>query len=277
MSESTKESLLVEVKDLLLKIANRFYDSKYHESIIESSRARLMCDLLYLLGKKKKIDSLRVLDVGCGKCNILLFLRYFFRDRTESLVGVNLFPLESKVFVNEKIIAELFGDELGKIKYIQLDVDKEPIPFPNEYFDVVLLFDVLEHLYDPSFALGEINRVIKPEGYLCLKTPNCANLKNRLNLLLGKSPYHELQGWLFNHRFSVPKTGERKFQGHIREYAVEELLWLLSHFGFEQLHMELYPTERYHRNVLLKIYNVFERLYPNFAYTIGIIATKIKR
>ena len=72
--------------------------------------------------------------------------------------------------------------------------------------------DVLEHLYDPTIALKEIRRVLKSGGYLCFKTPNCANLKNRVKLMFGKSPLHNIDGWLFNDRYYTP-SGETKFRG----------------------------------------------------------------
>lgn len=44
--------------------------------------------------------------------------------------------------------------------------------FPDEYFDVVSIWDVLEHTMDPMGILKDINRVLKPGGILQLRTPN---------------------------------------------------------------------------------------------------------
>ena len=261
------------VRDALISVANKYHNPKYYRNIIDRSRVKLISKLLYLLQNQgKQFEALSILDVGCGNCDLLLF---FMNLGVKKLAGVNLFPLSSDLFHSEEAIAELFGKESGRINYIECDVDKYPLPFHDETFDIVLLIDVLEHLYDPGFALKEIARVIKRGGYICLRTPNCANLKNRLRLLLGKSLYHELKGWIFDHRFHVPKTGEKKFQGHIREYTVEELNRLLGYFGFRLSHIRTHPAEHYpqHRN-LLKIYNILERLYPRFAYTISIIAIR---
>ncbi|MCJ7635754.1 class I SAM-dependent methyltransferase, partial [Candidatus Bathyarchaeota archaeon] len=189
-------------------------------------------------------------------------------------------PLNTRVFKDRIVIDQLFGDGLAKVKYIQMDIDKERLPFPDRSFDVIVLTDVLEHLYDPGFALDEVTRVAKPKSYLLLKTVNCATLKNRVNLLLGKSPYHNFRGWLFDDRFYVPHTGEKKFQGHIREYTNGELKMLLNCYGFNPLRMKTYPAvhysarARYKRGTLLKFYNILERLYPNFAYTVIIVAQK---
>lgn len=261
------------VRRALVKVANSHYDSKCCESIIGQSRVELIFDFLCLLQNQRKcLDSLSILDVGCGKCDLLLLFKDLGAKR---LVGVNLFPLNNKIFRSEELVTELFGNEAERIRYIECDVDKNMLPFPDETFDVVFLTDVLEHLHNPDFALKEIARVMKSEGYLCLETPNCANLKNRVRLLFGESPYHDLKGWLFNDRFYVPKTGEKKFQGHIREYCVEELTSIVNYLGFKPLYTKFHQAELYpqHRT-LLKIYNLLERLYPHFAYTISMIAIK---
>ncbi len=108
-----------------------------------------------------------------------------------------------------------------------------------------------------------------------MRTPNCANLRNRIHLLFGKSPYHNLKGWVFDHRILAPNISGKKFQGHIREYTIAELKQLLNYFDLRLLHIRLYPAEHapYHK-IFLKIYNILEKLYPRFAYQILIVAIK---
>lgn len=50
------------------------------------------------------------------------------------------------------------------------------LPFSNASFDTVLLTQVLEHVPNPSRMLGEINRVLKPGGYLILTAPQAWRL-----------------------------------------------------------------------------------------------------
>jgi 2-polyprenyl-3-methyl-5-hydroxy-6-metoxy-1,4-benzoquinol methylase len=48
----------------------------------------------------------------------------------------------------------------------------EEISFDDCLFDVVVMFDVIEHLFEPTRALGSICRVLRPGGILVIITPN---------------------------------------------------------------------------------------------------------
>jgi 2-polyprenyl-3-methyl-5-hydroxy-6-metoxy-1,4-benzoquinol methylase len=52
---------------------------------------------------------------------------------------------------------------------------------PEQEFDVVVLYFVLEHLRDPLALLQEICRILKPGGLLSVAVPNIAGLYFRLN------------------------------------------------------------------------------------------------
>jgi SAM-dependent methyltransferase len=45
------------------------------------------------------------------------------------------------------------------------------IPFPDNYFDNVVSFEVFEHVPNPEAMLKELNRVLKPKGTLLVTTP----------------------------------------------------------------------------------------------------------
>ncbi len=44
--------------------------------------------------------------------------------------------------------------------------------FPTAAFDVVTLWDVIEHFHDPLAVLAEIRRILRPDGMLVLRTPS---------------------------------------------------------------------------------------------------------
>ena len=51
-------------------------------------------------------------------------------------------------------------------------VEEAPLPFPDNSFDVVTSFQVIEHVSSPSAYLAEANRVLKPSGKLLVVTPD---------------------------------------------------------------------------------------------------------
>ena len=50
--------------------------------------------------------------------------------------------------------------------------DATALPFPDESFDTVTMFDVIEHVPADAVALREAWRVLRPGGHLLLSTPN---------------------------------------------------------------------------------------------------------
>ena len=67
------------------------------------------------------------------------------------------------------------------IAFAQHDV-AEPLPFPDAAFDVAWCSEVLEHLFDPAFALREMHRVLRPGGRLLVTVPYHGGLKNVLDV-----------------------------------------------------------------------------------------------
>jgi 2-polyprenyl-3-methyl-5-hydroxy-6-metoxy-1,4-benzoquinol methylase len=54
---------------------------------------------------------------------------------------------------------------------LQLDANSR-LPLPDGEFDLVWCSEVIEHLLDPRFTVGEFLRVLKPGGVLVMTTPN---------------------------------------------------------------------------------------------------------
>jgi SAM-dependent methyltransferase len=92
----------------------------------------------------------KVLDVGCGKKPY----KKLFINVTE-YIGMDI-ENPGHDHSNEDI--DVFYD--GKI-----------FPFTDNGFDSILTNQVFEHVFNPQQFLSEINRVLKPDGYLLLTVP----------------------------------------------------------------------------------------------------------
>lgn len=111
-----------------------------------------------------------VLEVGCRAGNLT---QHYVSGNT--LVGVDI----------DRAALKLFEERLGSKGY-WVDVDTEPLPFPNGAFDVVVFSEVMEHVRFPKKALAEICRVLRPDGRLIGSVPNAFRLRNRFRFLFGQ-------------------------------------------------------------------------------------------
>ncbi len=72
----------------------------------------------------------------------------------------------------------------------QNNLDDLPGTGLPERYDMVVAADVLEHLRDPELVLSTLKKFLRVGGLLIVSLPNTANLYVRLNVLLGRFPYH---------------------------------------------------------------------------------------
>jgi ubiquinone/menaquinone biosynthesis C-methylase UbiE len=58
-----------------------------------------------------------------------------------------------------------------------VNASADDLPFPEQFFDGVLISHVIEHLESPDKAISEANRVLKTGGKLCIVVPMQAGFK----------------------------------------------------------------------------------------------------
>jgi 2-polyprenyl-3-methyl-5-hydroxy-6-metoxy-1,4-benzoquinol methylase len=94
-------------------------------------------------------------------------------------------------------------------------------------FDVIILGDVIEHVFDTDFLLDNCFQALRPGGKLIITTPNVASLGRRLMLLFGVSPYLEYSSNLSTN--GLPSVG------HIRYYTKQNLVRQLEYHKFQNI------------------------------------------
>lgn len=113
--------------------------------------------LRYALEDLEPVPAGSLLDVGCGSGTMAKALK---RQRPELDVhGVDF---------SAATIAAAVRNAEG-VTFAQAPA--ESLPYENESFDAVTMFDVLEHVDDPARVLGEIARVLKPGGRFHIALP----------------------------------------------------------------------------------------------------------
>ena len=108
------------------------------------------------------------------------------------------------------------------------DAERDPFPYPDEHFDLVIAGEIIEHLtYDPMHMLVEARRVLREGGYLLVTTPNVGSVTSVAKTLDG----HDNPQIFF--LYKRPGPGIEEEIGHFREYTVYELGEAVKAAGFE--------------------------------------------
>ncbi len=108
------------------------------------------------------------------------------------------------------------------------DVERHEFPYPDNYFDLVVAGEIIEHMtYDPMWMLLESRRVLADGGYLLVSTPNVGSVTSAAKTLDGRD---NPQIFFLYER---PGPDRRTDIGHVREYTCYELGEAVKAAGFE--------------------------------------------
>ncbi len=123
----------------------------------------------------------KVLEAGCGSMSHV-------RVENAYLVGIDV--SEQQLERNAKLREAIRGD----IQTYALAADE---------YDVIVCWDVLEHLPEPRLALRNFVRAVKPGGLIVLAVPNLFSIKG----LLTKLTPHAFHVWAYRRFWGVELAG----------------------------------------------------------------------
>lgn len=140
------------------------------------------------------LDGSDVIEIGCGRGGLARWLvqrgprRYIAADFSISAVST----------------ASRDGSA-GSALFSVADIQR--IPHPDHCFDVVISCETVEHVSEPTTAIEELARVLRPGGRLLLTTPNYLGTMGlyRAYLRARRRPFTE-EGQPVNNLTLVPRT-----------------------------------------------------------------------
>lgn len=147
--------------------------------------------------------------------------------------------------------------------YPQIDVCfdfTQTFPVRDHVFDIVLLSNVLEHVYNPRFLLSHIHRILRPDGLLIAMVPFWAGIHQAPYDYLRYTEF-ELKRLLCEHSFSMENFqpwGSPLYQAHGYLHAAQVSYRKHWAYGFRVLHrLNLFMIVIMKRSV-----DFLERWYP---------------
>jgi len=226
----------------------KFYPKNFYE---EPSQIDKVITKISFYPRQRKILNYakqgRILDLGCGKGEFLSN----FKMKGWVPFGVDV----------SEVACELAREKVGKNIY---NCQLKECFFPSDYFDVIVLSHVLEHLLNPIDDLVEIRRILKLNGILMLSVPDIGSLQFRVSS----------QSWI---HLDIPR--------HLYHYSFSSIKFLLERSNFEIVRLTHpffdFPLDFYKSLkqlngsfryiwLLATVYKIF----PQFRGTMEIIAQK---
>lgn len=188
-----------------------------------------------------------LLNIGCGRSNFL--------KRVED-TGYKVFAIDFN-----KDSVEFTKNKLGIKDAYAVDVFDFAKDYKGEKFDVIVFFEVLEHLGSPAKFIEAFKGILKGDGYIVLSVPNRDRFKPDKNEW--DYPPHHLTRWgalslnnfLVRNGFQIIKTG-------MPPLSAEDLLNIYKiYFGtlwFERILRDT-PNKQGHKFFLL-VFNILFRI-----------------
>lgn len=171
----------------------------------------------------------KVLEVGMGGGDTLLYIKQ--QKLASEAVGVDIVQLKGSNQEHPLI------DKL----YI-LDLENDLLPFQENYFDVIIAGDVLEHLVDPWRVLKELTKYLKPGGYILISLPNIRDMYAVIPIVL-RGDFAYADKGLFD------KT-------HVRFFCKKNMKELIKSTGNLKLD-KILPIQNYgSQNLKRKVFNI---------------------
>ncbi len=186
------------------------------------TRERAMAQVLFSLYSRETVASLIIHEAAPTARGLTLWLR----KNCLGYSATGYFPQVP------------FGTMQGKLR----NEDLENQTYSDEYFDLVIHLDVMEHLFNPFQALREIYRTLKPGGRCLFTAPTYPDrLKSRQVAWLredgslhteGKPEYHgnpqrpeagALVTWRYGYDLPVLIARETSFDVQVRRSQMESV------------------------------------------------------
>lgn len=218
-----------------------FTPAKESNSISSHAGAGFFCHLLQKNGWENQ-TSKRVLIAGCGAGHEAAAIQ------SELKADVDAVDIEDFVSAQLK--------EASPVRFAVGSVCE--LPFAENTFDAIFYHHVIEHVDNPTASLRELHRVLKPEGWLFVGTPN----RHRLLSSIGAHQQSEWEATFTNKLKDNIRDWKDRVTGRFRNE-------LGAHAGFSRRELDIMLAAHFNQRDWLT------EDYLRFKYSSGRVASLI--
>ena len=198
--------------------------------------SNIRLDLIDLINKDSK--NLKVLEIGAA-------------------YGATLYYLKQNGIAGEAVAVDLFEDKNNKQNYKQVDhfifgnIEEIELNQYNNYFDLILLPDVLEHLLEPKPVLNKLKNYLKHDGEIIVSMPNIRHY-SAINKIFFKGDFRYEESGIFDYT-------------HLRFYCRKNIKELLETSGYrvvkQQSSIKSYQGKSFSKIINLITFGFFEEFF----------------
>lgn len=204
---------------------------RYYQPTILSRAFSALVQGVPAIPKKPKKKQGKILDVGCGSGDTLVLLKE---------LGWDVYGLE----IDKNAIKVARGRGIVNVK---LGGYEKIADFPNNYFDSIRLYHVIEHISDPHNCLQLIYKKLKPEGEVILGTPNANSMLSRI---FGR----------FWYNLDIPR--------HLFVFSPYTLSMIVKTEGFSHLSMMFCSSDGLGRSIIYTLNEIFKKKMDTNKFTL---------
>ena len=181
-------------------------------------------------------QGMKFLDVGAGLGKLMIVLEK---------EGFDVYGIEPSNTFYKRAIEQM------KINPYKLKMEMiEDVEYPENYFDFISFWSVLEHLYDPSDSIMRAMKWLKPNGIIHIEVPSSDWLVSKIINF-----YYYLIGTDY-----VGNISPMHFPFHLYEFSLQSFIEHAKQNNYEIAFYEYYERETF----MPKIIDLFIKPYMKF-------------
>lgn len=225
---------------------NNFNTKMNYEQKDKIYYSNIRIDLVNLIEPNSK--NLKILEIGAA-------------------YGETLYYLKQNNIASEVVGLDLFEDVKNKQNYKQVDkfifgnIEQLDLKEYYNYFDIILLPDVLEHLVEPKPVLEKIKNYLKSNGQIIVSMPNIRHF-SALNKIFLKGDFRYEESGIFDYT-------------HMRFYCKKNIEELIYNSGYTIINTQSsivkYKGFSFTKILNFITFNLFEEF---FSYQYFFVANK---